>query len=423
MSAFCDVSRRCFRPRIRFLFLVLAGTALLLVPLLACAKPTPEPKVVTFAFPRQDAAYYEALLPQFAKVYPSITIKLLPQEGGALARLTSTEADVLVASFALDEKAKRGDLLDLEPWLVQDKSFKLDDFYPGLIDLYRFEGKTWAIPAGVDLYVMYYNRDLCDRYHVPYPRPGWTWDDFLSTALALRDSAAGVYGYVPLISFLDPLLAVYQHGGRLVDNWRNPTRTTFDDPLAIEALEWYARLIHKHGVSPTPEEMRQDFGGDDERAVYSGVFSGKIGLWTDMYSAQGGRNSSRKWDFNWGMVTLPRDRQLATLAQAEALVISSQAKYPDACWQWVTFLSRQVPARLAPVRRSVAESPAFERLVGVENAAVARASAENAIVIPPYTPELFGEIGQLWFQAIGAILSGQATPREAMVQAQQQVNQ
>jgi len=42
---------------------------------------------------------------------------------------------------------------------------------------------VWAIPAGVDMLVMFYNQDLFDQYDVPYPEVGWTWGDFLDTAL------------------------------------------------------------------------------------------------------------------------------------------------------------------------------------------------------------------------------------------------
>ena len=78
-------------------------------------------------------------------------------------------------------------------------------------------------------------RDLFDRYGVAYPEIGWTWDDFLDTALALRNPDEDVFGYVAT----EPEQAahfIYQHGGQLYDDLRAPTYPTFDDPLTVEAM-------------------------------------------------------------------------------------------------------------------------------------------------------------------------------------------
>jgi len=396
---------------------------LLVAPCCACARPTPTPQpvTITFAYLDQDTAYYEALAEAFNRAHANVTIKLLPKRWEALNNLGPGDGDVFVAPYSLRQRLERGDILSLEVWLAADESFDKADFYPGTLALFTREGKTWGIPAGMDLVMMYYNKDLFDERQLPYPQAGWTWEDFLNTAVDLRDYTTGVYGYAAGASQQDAALFVFQHGGRLVDDWQNPTRTTFDDPLTIEALEWYAGLIYEHGVAPTPEEARQAFGGG-EYALYSGVLAGKVGLWPDMYSSRGGRTWPRKWEFGWGLTTLPRDREAATLALVEALAISAEAQQPEACWQWVAFLSRQTPSRLAPVRRSVAESAAYEQQVGADVAAAVRASVEHAILIPPDLMEQYEKLGRLWAKAVDEILSGKSSAREALTRAQQEAD-
>lgn len=95
----------------------------------------------------------------------------------------------------LRDMHRQGKTRDLGPFIEQDPSFDLADFYPAMLDFYTDEGSVWAIPSGVDLVAMFYNKDLFDQYDVPYPEVGWTWDDFLSKAQALRDPDAGVYAY------------------------------------------------------------------------------------------------------------------------------------------------------------------------------------------------------------------------------------
>ena len=60
---------------------------------------------------------------------------------------------------------------------------------------FRLEGKQYAVPFGVDPWVMFYNKDLFDHYTVAYPQPGWDWTDFLAQAQALRHPEDSIYGY------------------------------------------------------------------------------------------------------------------------------------------------------------------------------------------------------------------------------------
>jgi multiple sugar transport system substrate-binding protein len=325
-----------------------------------------------------------------------------------------------VSAFALGELRQQGHILSLDPFIEQGASLDLVDFYPATVEILTSEGKLWAVPAGVDVQVMYYNQDLFDQYDVPYPEMGWTWDDFLNRALAMRDPDAGIFGYTTTTGYFDTLLFVHQHGGRIVDDLQDPTRMTFDDPLTVEALEWYARLFHVHQVAPTPQQARRAFGGG-QYAFYEGLRHGKVGMWIGSLSERGGLTWPVEWFVNWGMVPPPRGAQSATAAWVEGYAISSHTQHPDACWQWILFLSEQTTYRLMPARRSLAESTAYEGRVGDEVAAVARASMENAVVVSPRIWTDYGPATRIFERAVGRILDGDATPQEAMDWAQRQV--
>ena len=110
-------------------------------------------------------------------------------------------------------------------------------------------------------------------------------------------------------------------------------------------------------------------------------------MWTGMLSERGGGSWPAEWDIPWGVAPLPRDNRSATLTMVEAFYISSQTPHPDACWQWVSFLSQQIPHRHAPARRSLAESAAYEQQVGDAVASVVRASMEGALILSPRLAE------------------------------------
>ena len=393
-------------------WLAAAAVCLFLVSMLpgcAQATPTSEPATVTFALPEVDVEYYETLVAKFNESYPYITVELLDYESG--------EQDVaLVSPYQIAEMRAQGDILSLDPFIEQE-SFDQADFYPGAIEMFAGEGKTWGIPAGVDPMVMYYNRDVFDLYGVPYPHHAeWTWDDFLLAGLGISDPEAEIFGYVSTPQASDPLTFIYQHGGRILDDLQDPTRVTFDDPLTVEAVEWYVDLINVHNVAPTPEQARRAFGIGN-RALYQAILRGKVGMWVGMFSERGGLTWPLEWDMNWGILPLPSDAQSVTGGQVEGYVISSWAEYPDACWLWVDFLSRQIPYRLAPARRSLAESDEYELQVGKDIAAPVRASLESAVLISPDLSG-FDDALELFFTAVEEAVAGNLEPEEAMRWAQ-----
>jgi ABC-type glycerol-3-phosphate transport system substrate-binding protein len=381
------------------------------------ATPTPEPAIITFAYPTPDTEFYQQLLVEFGERYPHITVELQPKRWDMLSGISVADADVFVSSqFALNWLQDQDGLLNLTPFIEQDESFDLSDYYPGTVGLYTREGTTWAIPAGVDMMVMYYNRDLFDQARVPYPESGWTWDDLLEAAAAVRDPSTDVFGYAPDLDLFDPLTFIYQRGGRIFDDLENPTRTTFDDPLTIEALDWYTRLIFEYNVAPTPDQVGTLFGSG---GVRTGIYRNMVGVWSGMLSDRGGRSWPTEWSMRWGVVQLPRDVDAATLTLVEGYYVSSTAEFPEACWTWISFVSQHIPSRQTPVRRSLAESPDYERQVGSEVAEVVRASMEGALLLSPDLAEFEEALGTFG-QAFESIVAQRSTPEEAMTWAQRE---
>ncbi len=395
-----------------------------LLSLSGCAKvmPTPEPVTLRFFHAPGDTAYYETLAQEFHEQYPHITVELSAgNERRMGSRLVANEVDVFVTSqFALSFLRERNLIMNLSPFIEQDETFNPGDFYPGTLDMLASQGRNWGIPAGLDLMVLYYNQDLFDEYNVPYPEIGWTWEDFLDRAIRTSDPNANVYGYAPLYSgqyeLYDVITFMYQHGGGLFDDLQAPTRTTFDDPLNIEALQWYQNLLYTHQVAPTPEEesMYRDY-------PTSGIAEGKFAMWNGLFSERGGNDNAWLWDWglHWGMVPLPRDQKGMSLALINGYFIATNSPHPDESWQWIAFLSQKLPSQSMPTRKSLAESDAYETQVGAQPAAVARAAVQEAALVNPQVFEFDEEINILGEAVYGA-LNKSLSPEEALNLAQEE---
>ncbi len=123
------------------------------------------------------------------------------------------------------------------------------------------------------------------------------------------------------------------------------------------------------------------------------------------------------------MVSLPRGEKAATYMDVETYAISSRTGHTQACWQWISFLSKQISrqARLIPARKSLIESTEYQDLVGAEIASAARTSLENAITSPdPQIIARFSQDLERFGEAIDRIVQGTWTPQEAMDALQEQ---
>jgi len=410
--------------RLHRLISILALVGILLSALAGCQQllPMNEPVTITFMYPDIDKGYYEGLLPKFKELYPYITVQLKTYQWFR-NRPDLDNVDVYVASswnnFG-EGNLDFNQMLNLDSYISQESSFNPEEFYAGALDAFRKDGQLMAVPYGLDPYVMYYNRQVFKSYNIAAPQPDWTWNEFLQIAQKLTDPAVGTYGYVASEGYPDAFFFLFQHGGRLVDATGSPT---LNDPANIAAMEWYSDLYHKYQVAPTHEEAQKAFGYGRDPAVV-GIVSGKAGMWAGSLTYRWAlQQYVQGAKFDWGMVPLPRDVVAFTGAFFEGYAINKESLYADASWKWIFYLSQQIPERLMPARRPLAESVAYEQRVGREIANATRASMENAILASPDMVDQLGNSFTQFMEAVQNMVDNGVPAREALETAQQKALQ
>lgn len=371
---------------------------------------TPEPAKIVFAVPDDYSDYYTSKIAEFKKQNAQIEIELVDLD-------TSSSSTPDIAVLRWDQIFNRsGDTLtkalDITPFLEQTKGFNRNDYYPGVLDPFTRDGKLKGLPTGVDPYVMFYNRDLFDQAGVAYPQAGWTWDDFKTTAMQLRDPIDRTYGYATTMDYIDSLFFIYQHGGNLL-NGQTPR---LDTPEAIEALEWYASLYTSTNVAPTQEQAREDFNGN----FGQGITSGKVGMWMSPVSGIVGP-TGKGWPFNVGIVPLPHDVVAFSVAQFEGLIISQDTKSPQTAWRFYSFLIDQPLPWMVPARMSLAASPGFATSIGKDQAEASQAAMKDANLISTFDFRTLSSVIEVFSGVTQAVVEGKATAAEALLAAQKQL--
>jgi multiple sugar transport system substrate-binding protein len=281
-----------------------------------------------------ELAVNQELCRQFEASHPNIKVEVQNEPGErAMEKLQAMVAagnppDVMSihGAYFMPMAADKA-LLDLEPFIKEDPSFGIEDFYPGLVEQCRYEGTLYSLPRYTSVYVLFYNKDLFDTAGLKYPDDTWTWDTYLAAARKLTVPAKKQWGAV--IDFWGSRIYpwVWSADGRVLDTAGK--RCLLDQAGAEQALQFLVDLRLKHRACPanTVAEKKQNIAmfTSGQVAMY------QTGAW-DIQSMKDART------LRWDVAPLPMKKQHATLLGMENYAIAAGTKHPKEAWELFKFL-------------------------------------------------------------------------------------
>ena len=144
-----------------------------------------------------DAVYQEAVA-KFEEENPGYKIELQSDPWGDWEQKYKTmfasgqPADIFVANNPdFPTFANSGNLLDLGEYVDSDY---FDDFFPGVLSMYEWQGKNMAIPFTTDCRILWYNKDIFEEAGLDPEKPPVTWDEMLQYAKQITENT-GKYGF------------------------------------------------------------------------------------------------------------------------------------------------------------------------------------------------------------------------------------
>jgi multiple sugar transport system substrate-binding protein len=157
-------------------------------------------------------------------------------------------------------------LLDLSTFSdLQDASKNL---LPSAVKMCNWKGKQFALPAGIYVPLLGYNKSLLKKAGIPNPDPvtPMTFDYFMSIAPKLSVRSSGKYTqYAININDLDPMWTemILMEGGQVYDNPINPKTMTVNTPEGIKGLTDWQRLYSENLAVPVEIQANGAFGAGD----------------------------------------------------------------------------------------------------------------------------------------------------------------
>jgi multiple sugar transport system substrate-binding protein len=291
-----------------------------------------------------DDSEYDRLVQEFYKEFerenPGVELRIEGIPGEYVPKMmlnfvAGSEPDVMtVDASSAAIFVNNGVLSDLTPLIEQDPEFKLTDYFPNVVDIGRRGDKVYMIPGDFTPMVMYYNKDLFDAAKVPYPKPGWSFDDFLQTSKALtRD---GRHGFVFANWMPGWVMWLWNNGGEALSPDGKRAKGFFDGPKNVETVTFLRDLINKHRVSPSLSAIAAQgvdpFANGDAAMAVSGHW-GMVGY----KNAPKDKNGKPKIDWRrLGVVEMPTQVGKSQTVMYEAgFGITSRCKNKDLAWKFI----------------------------------------------------------------------------------------
>lgn len=218
--------------------------------------------------------------------------------------------------------------------MTKDKSIDLDKFTAGFDKLYTYKDKLYAVPKDMTTVCLAYNKEIFEKAGVPVPKNNMTWDEFAQLAQKVTNKAAGIWGYTvpPKEPEVETYPRLFQAGGSVFNE--DGTKSTFNNPQNIKALNFEKDLIDKYKVSPSYQAL-------SETKYLSFFEAGKAamipcGNWQITTLTE---NESLKGKL--GFVTFPKEKNRATIMNGLGWSASAKTKHPEEVKKFLSFLASE----------------------------------------------------------------------------------
>ncbi|MCX7654116.1 MAG: ABC transporter substrate-binding protein [Fervidobacterium sp.] len=229
--------------------------------------------------------------------------------------------------YVFEELARANVLLPLDTYVKRD-NFDLNDFYTSLIDAFKYQNRLYGIAKDFSTLALWFNKEIFDKYKVPYLTNDETWDTFLNKLLQLKKAGYDTpLGLAPDFNRLIPFIISF--GGRLV---KPDLSTALGEPNSKKAIQFYIDLVVKHKVAKEPSALGSGWLGEAIATEKCAVVM--EGPWTVGFMKGSFPDTFKKM----GIVEMPKGIKKATMIYTVAWSINRATPNKDAAWEVLKFL-------------------------------------------------------------------------------------
>ena len=304
------------------------------------------------------------------------------------------------------------------------------EHFPAIVANNTVDGKLLAMPWFTDAGLLFYRKDLLEKYKLQAPT---TWEELATAAKTIQDGerkagAPDFQGFVFQGKAYEGLtcdavewISSYG-GGNIVDA---SGKITVNNPQAVQALKMAASWVGT--ITPTGV---LNYAEEEARGVFQGGKAAFMRNWPYAWSLGNGADSPIKGKI--GVAPLPKGgaagKNAATLGGWQ-LAVSRYSKNPEIAADLVMFMTSKEVQKERAIKGSynptisalyqdkevLAANPFFGSLYNVFTSAVPRPATATGLKYP--------EVSAAFWNATHDVLSGKASAEDSLKRLEGKLNQ
>lgn len=285
-------------------------------------------------------------------------------------------------------------------------------FYESLYNVGVVEDEVYALPFAATIRALFYNQELFDQAGIDEPPA--TWEELIDTAGKIKE-ATGIDGFgVPMTTFEGQAYFSYFAWGNGGD-WKKDGEWVLNSPENVEAVQFISDLVHEHKVTnPEPtainrDEMHKIFGAGRLGMMISPNYLTAI-------------LASESPDFQYGMGAIPVKEGISpiNLGVQDFLMVFKSVQHKEEVAKFLEFFYDDenyeafvISQGFLPGTQTVGDSMS-------EKDPQVKAFVEQLPVAKfyPLTDPKFAEMRLEVIHAVQKVLLNEATPQDALNEAQ-----
>jgi len=232
----------------------------------------------------------------------------------------------------------QGALLDLGQFSdLQDATKNL---LPSAVKMTNWKGKQYALPVGIYVLMLGYNKSLLQKAGIPFPDPTtpMEFSDFMKIGAKLSVKSGNQYTqYAINVNDIDALWTdlILMEGGQVYDNPINPTKLLLNDPsnsaAVLKGLTDYQNLFTQNLAVPYAQMGNGAYGtGDIDSLLTNKVAFSRVVLGDFLQIQQ------QNLTTQIGVTPLfAINGKQVTSGNANSFGIYANSKHPNEAWEFI----------------------------------------------------------------------------------------
>ncbi|RAO99594.1 hypothetical protein PW5551_02890 [Petrotoga sp. 9PW.55.5.1] len=301
---------------------------------------------IVYAVRSWDFETEQAFVKEFNKEYPNIEVQIVIFDGDLNEYLSAqasarTLPDVVYGWENLTYPISQGWIYPLDEFLEKDEEFKYVD--PKLMERYKFNGKTYALPSNLQFSAVMVNLDLIEQLNMDPPSYEWTIDEFREY---LINATTNLYSGINHLWGFDEVMT-----GMFSKNLHQLAYDPIDRKFSFTEGSWVRAINFQKNLKSVPGLVSDDLKNDAIRNA-GGLDDYQKKFGKDADALREGKvlmGFHGTWDLSWirtmnymfDMYPLPQDPNVGyrEALHADHAFMISTTKYPEAAFEFLKWRS------------------------------------------------------------------------------------